>query len=486
LRLSELIDGGTVAPSDDRVIAGLSADSREVRPGYLFAALAGAKTDGARHVAEAVKNGAQAILAAPGVAVPAGVALIADPVPRRRLALLAARFYGAQPATVAAVTGTNGKTSVAAFVTQLWGALGLPAASLGTLGVRGDDFAWPLQHTTPDPVTLHRLLADVQRRGIEHLALEASSHGLDQYRLDGVRLAAGAFTNLTRDHMDYHPTVESYFAAKMRLFDALLPPGAGAVLNADSEHYAAAAAIARNRGLRVFSYGRAGRELKIRRQTPQVGGIALEAELFGRGVTLDLRLSGDFQVGNALCALGLVVACGADPAVAIAGLAKLGNPPGRLQRVGETNGAAVYVDYAHTPDALKTVLLALRPHAKRRLVAVFGCGGDRDRGKRPLMGAIAAELADKVYVTDDNPRGEAPPAIRAEILAACPGAVEIADRAEAIRRAVADLGPGDVLVIAGKGHEQGQIVGATVLPFDDAVVARDALALVRQSAQGVG
>jgi UDP-N-acetylmuramoyl-L-alanyl-D-glutamate--2,6-diaminopimelate ligase len=424
-----------------------------------------------------------------GVAVPGGKAVaVGDANPRRRLALMAARFYGAQPKTIAAVTGTNGKTSVAAFAMQLWQALGLPAASLGTLGVRGDGLALPLALTTPDPVTLHRLLADVQCRGIEHLAIEASSHGLDQYRLDGVRMAAGAFTNLTRDHMDYHPTVASYFAAKMRLFEALLPAGAGAVLNADSDYFEAAAAIVRKRGLKLFSYGRKGRELKVRRQTPHAGGIAVEVELFGRTVAVELALSGDFQVGNALCALGLVVACGAEPAAAVANLAKLGNPPGRLQRVGgTTDGAAIYVDYAHTPDALQTVLLALRPHAKGRLAAVFGCGGDRDRGKRPLMGAIAAKFADKVYVTDDNPRSEVPAAIRAAILAASPGAIEIGDRAEAIRRAIADLGPGDVLVIAGKGHEQGQIIGATVHPFDDAVVARDALAGVkRQPAHGVG
>ena len=478
MRLTDLLGAPALAVD----IAGLAADSREVRAGFLFAALAGSRTDGARFVAHAVSRGAVAVLAAPDANLAAGlaqkgIAFIADENPRLRLAHLAARFHAAQPANVAAVTGTNGKTSVASFARQIWAHQGLSSASLGTLGVVSAAYTAPLQHTSPDPVTLHRELAALARHGVTHLALEASSHGLDQYRLDGVKIAAGAFTNLTRDHLDYHRDEEAYFAAKLRLFRDLLPAGAAAVINADSDRFEAVASIARNRGLKVISYGAQGRDLKIRSLEPHAHGLRMDADILGHARRIDLPLVGAFQSGNALCALGLALATGADEAKAVAALSALQGVPGRMQHAANAgSGAPIFVDYAHTPDALETVLGALRPHADGHLVVVFGCGGDRDRGKRPIMGRIATDLADRVYVTDDNPRTEEASAIRAEILAAAPGAIEVADRAEAIAMAVADLGPSDLLVIAGKGHEQGQNVGGVVRPFDDATVAREAAA----------
>jgi UDP-N-acetylmuramoyl-L-alanyl-D-glutamate--2,6-diaminopimelate ligase len=478
LRLTDLIGGGAA----DIEIAGLTADSRAVRPGFLFAALAGAKTDGAHFVEEALSRGAVAVLAVPDAGHAArlaqrGVPYIADMQPRARLAQLSARFYPAQPATVVAVTGTNGKTSVASFARQIWSALGHVAASVGTLGVVAPGYEEPLAHTSPDPVTLHRHLDELARRGVTHLAIEASSHGLDQHRIDGVRIAAAAFTNLTRDHLDYHADERAYFAAKLRLFTELLPAGGAAVINADSDHALQVETAARRRGAQVLTSGAQGRDLRLRSLEPHSHGLHVDAEILGRGHAIELPLVGAFQAGNALCALGLALACGADADAAIAALASLEGVPGRMQHVASTaTGAPVFVDYAHTPDALETVLAALRPHAAGRLVVVFGCGGDRDRGKRPLMGRIATDLADRVFVTDDNPRTEAPAAIRAEILRAAPGALEMADRADAIAAAVSELGPSDVLVIAGKGHEQGQNVGGVIRPFDDATVAREAAA----------
>ena len=484
MRLTELMPDSDLPPvvAAGLDIVGLTADSREVRPGYLFAALAGSRTDGAKFIADAIDRGAAAILAIQGTTGIAGnVALLTDSNPRRRLALLAARFFDAQPQTVAAVTGTNGKTSVASFTRQLWQALGLPAASVGTLGVIAPGFEITLAQTTPDPVQLQRQLAALKQAGIDHLAIEASSHGLDQYRLDGVRVQAAAFTNLTRDHMDYHPTVEAYFDAKMRLFDAVMPAGGAAVVNADSDWYDAVARRCRERGHRLFSYGRQGRDLRIERLEPHPGGLLMQADLFGRKHSIDLPLVGDFQAGNVLCALGLVVACGTAAESAIGHLAALDGVPGRMQSVPVTPaGGAIYVDYAHTPDALETVLSALRPHTSGNLVVLFGCGGDRDRGKRPLMGAVAERLADRIYVTDDNPRSEDPASIRRSVLSACPRGIEIGDRAAAIQQAVHSLRTGDVLVLAGKGHEQGQIVGDVVRPFDDTAVARTAVAALRQ------
>ena len=480
--LSELVNGGGLGAAANIEISGLAADSRDVRPGYLFAALAGTRSDGAAFIDDAIRQGAVAVLAEPRARIRQhDVAVLTDANPRRRLAFLAARFYGQQPSVIAAVTGTNGKTSVASFTRQIWSALGHPAASLGTLGVFAPGLEIPLAHTTPDPVQLHRVLAELKQRGIEHLALEASSHGLDQHRLDAVQVAAAGFTNLTRDHFDYHPTMEGYLAAKLRLFDALLRTGGTAVVNADDPVFPAIEAVCRGRGHRLFGYGRDGQALKILDLVPHQRGQHLTAEVLGRRIEVDLPLVGSFQASNVLCALGLVIACGGDLDRSLAALGRLEGVPGRMQWVAtHPKGAPIFVDYAHTPDALETVLRALRPHVEGRLVVVFGCGGDRDRGKRPLMGGIAARLADRVIVTDDNPRTEDAAGIRQAILAACPGAVEIGDRATAIQTAIADLRAGDVLVLAGKGHERGQIVGSETRPFDDAAVARSAVATGRE------
>jgi len=467
----------------DIEIAGLTADSRQVRPGFLFAAWRGAQADGRRFAGDAARRGAAAILTDDPSALDldpadrARLAVFADPAPQRRLALLAARFYGRQPATIAAVTGTNGKTSVAHFTRELWASLGHSAASLGTLGLITADGRRAGSLTTPDSVALHRELAHLAAHGVDHAVIEASSHGLDQCRLDGVAVAAAAFTNLTRDHLDYHRDMEAYRAAKERLFTTLLSESGRAVLNADSAEFPRLAELCRIRGIPVVGYGTAEcAQLRLLARAPQHGGQVLDLDLFGKRHEVALPLVGDFQAMNALAALGLVVATGSPAEAAVAALARLGPVPGRLQRVGDVGGAAVFVDYAHTPDALATVLAALRPHVARRLVVAFGAGGDRDRGKRPLMGRVAAELADRVYVTDDNPRTEPAAAIRRAILDAAPEAVEIADRRKAIAAAIAGLQAGDVLVIAGKGHESGQIVGAETFPFDDSEVAREAIA----------
>ena len=472
------------APSGNPEISGITADSRRAEPGFLFAALLGTSRDGRAFAGEAIARGAAAILTDDAAALDLDaetrrrVALVIDPNPQRRLALLAARFYGRQPHTIVAVTGTNGKTSVAHFAREIWTALGHKAASLGTLGLVSPNGWRPGALTTPDPVALHRDLADLAGGGVEHVAIEASSHGLAQYRLDGISPAAAAFTNLTRDHLDYHGDMDAYRAAKWRLFTELLNPGGTAVLNTDSPECAGLAALCRGRGLDVIRFGQEpGSELRIVERVARSSGQLLTVEVFGARNEIDLPLVGGFQASNVLAALGLVVATGASPRDAVAVLSRLDGVPGRMQFVGETaSGAAVFVDYAHTPDALATVLGALRPHAERRLAVVFGAGGNRDRGKRPLMGRVATELADLVYVTDDNPRSEDPAEIRRAILEAAPGAVEIGDRRQAIAAAIAGLGRGDVLVIAGKGHETGQIIGAQVLPFDDAAVAREVVA----------
>ncbi|MBI1179752.1 MAG: UDP-N-acetylmuramoyl-L-alanyl-D-glutamate--2,6-diaminopimelate ligase [Alphaproteobacteria bacterium] len=474
MRLSDLIGRNGRASGID--ITGLSSDSRTVREGYLFAALTGTRARGADYVSQAVAQGAVAVLTEPDAGVdPAAAFVVTDPNPRRRLALMAARFFGGQPETVVAVTGTNGKSSVADFTRQLWAALGRRSASLGTLGLRASGMATRPTLTTPDPIELHARLAELQRGGIEHLALEASSHGLAQFRLDGVRLKAGAFTNLSRDHLDYHADYDEYFLAKLRLFGELLPPGAVAVLNTETHVYEELVDICWGRGLRILPVGEGG-ELRVAARTRRPYGQDLEVALGAERFAVSLPLIGDFQASNALVAAGLVIATGAEPAAAIRALERLEAVPGRLQLAGRTpSGASVFVDYAHTPDALRTVLETLRPYTEGRLHVVFGCGGDRDRGKRPLMGEVAAQLADVIFVTDDNPRSEEPAVIRREILAACPSAREIADRQQAITEAVAGLGPGDVLAVAGKGHEQGQIVGDRVLPFDDVAAVRRAL-----------
>jgi UDP-N-acetylmuramoyl-L-alanyl-D-glutamate--2,6-diaminopimelate ligase len=490
LRLIDLLDddaGHGGVSGDSRVeIAGLASDSRAVKPGFLFAALPGTRADGRAFIRDAIAKGATAILtssganAAPADIAPAGaeVAWIRDPNPRRRLALLASRFFRNQPRIVVAVTGTNGKTSVVRFVRHIWYALGLSGASIGTLGVSSEHLNQRGNLTTPDPVSLHRALAELAGRGIDHLAMEASSHGLSQYRLDGVRIAAGAFTNLTRDHLDYHGSAGAYLAAKLRLFEELVTAGGTAVVNADSAQARVVREAARRRGLRVVTYGSAeGSDLRLQRLAAVEGGQDLTLSVFGERHHVALPLAGDFQASNAVAALGLVLAAGADVKRSVAALATLPQVPGRLERVARlSNGASIYVDYAHTPDALAAVLRAARADSRGRLVVLFGCGGDRDAGKRPEMGAIAAEFADRVIVTDDNPRSEDPAAIRRQILEGCPAAVEVAGRGEAIEHAVASLAEGDILVVAGKGHETGQIIGDVVHSFEDAAVVRAAAA----------
>ncbi len=471
----------------DLEISGLTADSRAVGPGFLFAALPGSVNDGRAFIGDALGRGAVAVLAPVGTVlpVPTSVLLIEDAEPRRTFARMAAAFHGRQPETVVAVTGTNGKTSTVQFTRQIWAALGRKAAALGTLGLTGASGEPVLiggggaTMTTPDPVKLHAGLAALAADGTDHLAMEASSHGLDQFRLDGVRLVAAAFTNLTRDHLDYHGAMPAYFAAKAGLFQRVLAPDGVAVLNADTPEFDELAGICARRGIPVLGYGVAAREIAVKAVEPLAHGQRLTLEVLGRSAVVELPLVGRFQAWNALAALGLVLASDPaaliDPVVAV--LARLEGVPGRMQPVARhPSGASVIVDYAHSPDALETVLTALRPHASGRLVVVFGCGGDRDRGKRPVMGESAARLADRVFVTDDNPRSEDPASIRREILAASPGAIEIGDRRLAIQTAVGGLVQGDLLVIAGKGHEQGQIVGNEVRPFDDAAEAVAAVA----------
>jgi UDP-N-acetylmuramoyl-L-alanyl-D-glutamate--2,6-diaminopimelate ligase len=466
-----------IAPADaeldarhaDINVSGVTADSRMVKPGDVFVAIAGGKTDGARFVDSAIAAGAVAIVAerAPRQALPAPIALVRVANARRAVAAMAAKLFRRQPSTIAAVTGTSGKTSVAAFTRQIWTANGHRAASIGTIGIispRGESYG---ALTTPDPVELHRSLDALASDGVSHLAIEASSHGLDQYRLDGLRIAAAAFTNITRDHLDYHPGFEAYLAAKLRLFEELLLPGATAVINVDHDHAAAVASAARARGLAIMTVGRNGSGIRLVDSARDGFGQKLQLEHERKIYRIRLPLVGEFQAENALVAAGLAIATGDEAGAVFAALQGLDGAKGRLERVGESRGAQIFVDYAHKPDALAKALEALRPYAAARLLVVFGAGGDRDRGKRPLMGAAAAAKADRVIVTDDNPRSEDPAAIRAAIMAAAPGAIEIGDRREAIRRAIAELRGGDILLIAGKGHETGQIIGDRIMPFSD-------------------
>jgi UDP-N-acetylmuramoyl-L-alanyl-D-glutamate--2,6-diaminopimelate ligase len=465
-------------------ITGLSVDSRETRPGHLFAALPGSRVHGAEFIPYALRMGAVAVLTdavglakAEAEAGPLPVPVILHDAPRRALAIAAARWHGSQPEVVVAVTGTNGKTSCASFTRQIWESLGETAVNFGTVGVEGA-VAAPLGHTTPEPIALHRLLADLADRGVTHAAMEASSHGLDQHRLDGVRLAAAGFTNLSRDHLDYHADFDRYFAAKLGLFERVLPRGATAVINLDDPHGAQVREIVEARSQRVLTVGRAeGCELRLIGQRFDATGQELLFAWGGRSHRVRLDLIGGFQAHNALIAAGLAIGSGSKAADVIAALPGLRTVRGRMERAAtRANGAAVFVDYAHTPDALTTALTALRPHVMGRLIVVFGAGGDRDRGKRPMMGAAAAAAADLVYVTDDNPRTEDPAAIRAAVREGAPEATEIGDRAEAILTAVDALQPGDALLIAGKGHETGQVVGHDILPFDDLEQASVAVA----------
>ena len=478
MRLSDLVKRDL---SFDPQIEGVTADSRKVRPGFLFAALPGAKVDGRSFAPRAVEQGAVAVLAGREIEGLAQKTVIASD-PRRAYALAAAAFWGAQPATCVAVTGTNGKTSVAAFCRQVFAGAGFKAASMGTLGVRvsapglEDEQITPPGLTTPDAADVAELLARVAQGGVTHLALEASSHGIDQRRLDGVKLTAAGFLNLTQDHLDYHGTMGVYRAAKLRLFETLLTRGKTAVLNADSDAYPAFAAEAVSAGQTVMSVGEAGQGLQLLERVLLPHGQRLKLRFDGKTYDVRLPLAGAFQASNALVAAGLCIAAGLSADQALTGLEAIEGAPGRLQRVGQgPRGGEAYVDYAHTPDGLETVLKALRPHVRGKLIVVFGAGGDRDRGKRPLMGKIAADLADVAIVTDDNPGSEVPAAIRAEILAGAAGAKEIGDRREAIRAGAALLEDGDILVVAGKGHEQGQTVGDVVHPFDDVTETESAL-----------
>jgi UDP-N-acetylmuramoyl-L-alanyl-D-glutamate--2,6-diaminopimelate ligase len=458
-------------------ITGIAADSRKVKAGFLFFAIAGAKADGAHFAKQAAAAGAGAVAAEQRPdGLPATIVFVPVGNARRALALAAAKFFPRQPGTIAAVTGTSGKTSVAAFTRQIWTTLGLQAASIGTIGVvspQGETYG---SLTTPDPVELHRTLDSLFGEGVTHLALEASSHGLDQHRLDGVRIAAGAFTNLSRDHLDYHQTIEDYLAAKLRLFEELVAPNGTAVIDVDDCYAGQVIEAAKKRGLKIMTVGEHGDDIKL--TGGAIDGFAQVVTIAHGGTTYKVKLPlvGGFQVQNAAVAAGLAIATGAEPARVFAALEHLTGAKGRLELAGTKNGAPIFIDYAHKPDALAKALAALRPYATGKLTVVFGAGGDRDAGKRPIMGRIAAENADRVIVTDDNPRSEQPAAIRAAILVAASGATEIGDRAEAIRAGIAALKSGDVLLIAGKGHETGQIVGDRILNFSD----HDAVAAVLQ------
>jgi UDP-N-acetylmuramoyl-L-alanyl-D-glutamate--2,6-diaminopimelate ligase len=469
VRLRDLLPDAAIDARQAAIeIAGVTADSRKVRPGFLFVAIAGAKADGSHFARQAADAGAVAVIAQQRPeGLPQPVAFVPVKNVRLSLALIAAKFYLRQPETIAAVTGTSGKTSVAAFTRQIWSALGLNAASIGTVGVVSPKGERHGSLTTPDPVELHRTLDQLADEGVTHLALEASSHGLDQYRLDGVRVKAGAYTNLSRDHLDYHPTIEAYLAAKLRLFENLILPGGTAVIGVDDPYAKKVIDVAMRRGLKLMTVGEHGDDIKF--AGGAIDGFTQNVK-FGHGgkiYSVRLPLVGAFQVQNAGLAAGLAIATGGEPARVFAALEILTGAKGRLEFVGIHAGAPIFIDYAHKPDALKKALESLRPYVRGRLIVLFGAGGDRDAGKRPIMGRIAAEGADHVIVTDDNPRSENPAAIRAAILADAAGAVEIEDRAEAIRRTIAELKAGDVLLIAGKGHETGQIIGDRVLPFSD-------------------
>jgi UDP-N-acetylmuramoyl-L-alanyl-D-glutamate--2,6-diaminopimelate ligase len=488
-RLADLIpdaDVSVVSGSAETPIAALTADSRTVTTGALFAGLPGVAADGAAFVPAAVTAGAAAVLVGAASVLPSdlppSVTILRADEPRLALARIAARFYPRQPATIVAVTGTNGKTSIAEFTRQLFAALGERAASLGTLGVVTGESATYGALTTPDPITVHRTLDALAGQGVTHLALEASSHGLDQYRLDGVRLAAGAFNNLGRDHLDYHPTMAAYLEAKLGLFRRLLRPGQPAIVNLDGAEHAAAVAAASARGLTVHTVGTAGETIRLHSAVETAGGQDLVVLQGGRTFEAHLDLIGTYQASNALVAAALVLATTPSaPADVFAALRRLRGVPGRLDVVARHRGGTAVVDYAHKPEALSAALAALRPFVRGRLICVFGCGGNRDRGKRPIMGEIAAREADLTIVTDDNPRQEDPAAIRAEVLAGARSVIgrdvrEVGDRAAAIRAGVALMGQGDVLLVAGKGHETGQIIGARTLPFSDHEEIRAAIA----------
>lgn len=488
MRLSNLIApaDGALLHGPDKQIAGIASDSRAVQEGFLFIAVPGTQQDGRTFIADAVTRGAAAVLAATGTdpaSLPPTVTLVTAPHVRAALSAIASRYYPRQPQTIAAVTGTSGKTSTVQFLRELWTHGGHASASLGTLGLIAPGIKRYGALTTPDPIALHKALDEVAAQNVTHLAMEASSHGIELNRLDHVDIRLAAFTNLSRDHLDYHQTMEQYLAAKLRLFTALLRPDGTAVLNADIPEYGDIRALCEARNIRTLSFGRDGKDITLLAHSPLPDGQGLRFELLGKPYEIVLPMIGEFQIWNSLCALALAVGSGENPDKMVDAMQKLSGVPGRLELIGKTPaGGTVFVDYAHKPSALENVLVNLRPHVAAtpgaKLHVIFGCGGNRDKGKRPLMGGIAQKLADRVIVTDDNPRKEEAKTIRAEILAGCKAGAnlrEIGDRAEAIRAGIEALGPGDVLVIAGKGHEEGQIVGDQVLPFNDADEARKVL-----------
>lgn len=482
MRLAELAAaiGQDAGAAGEAPVTGFAIDHRKVAPGNVFGAFQGTAVNGEDYIAAAISAGAIAIVSRPEAAV-AGALHLADAVPRRAFAQLAARFFNPVPACVVAVTGTNGKTSTVEMTRQIWRMCGHSAASIGTLGVTTPDESISTGLTTPDIVTFFHNVSGLAREGVTHLAYEASSHGLSQYRNEGLAVRAGAFTNLSRDHLDYHADIEDYFAAKMMLFTEVVENGGTAVIWADDEWSQPAALVAQARGLKVFSVGEAGASLKL--VSRQASALGQELELIYQGEIYKLRLPliGAYQVANALVSAGLVLATGGSAAQVFDAVARLQPVRGRLERAAiSQSGAPIYVDYAHTPDALEAAIAALRPHVTGNLITVFGAGGDRDMGKRAPMGAVAVAGSDMVFVTDDNPRGEDPAAIRAAVLEGAAGAREIGDRRDAIAAAIAAAGPHDIVLIAGKGHEQGQIVGRgdamRVLPFDDVTVARECAA----------
>ncbi len=479
IRLATLFDDDVQLRPEwqDVPITGLTSDSREVEPGFLFAALSGTYEDGAAYVPQAMERGAAAILTGEDTALPdLPIPVVRYAEPRHGIAIAAARFFDRQPETAIAITGTNGKTSVASFVEQIWRMSGRHAASIGTLGVTGAAYDGKIIHTTPEPVTLHRALDSIARSGTTHVALETSSHGLAQHRVDGVSFSAGAFTNISRDHLDYHASFEDYLNQKLRLFSEVLLPGAHSVVFADTQEAQSVVDTSRARGLKTMTVGARGEDFTL--VDSQMKGLGQIITVRHNSHVLDctVPLVGGFQVSNVLVAMGLAHATGHELPDIIERVGRLNGPSGRLELVGRSrSGGAVFVDFAHTPDALANALQAVRPYVTGRLIVAFGCGGDRDRGKRPQMGSIAARDADVVIVTDDNPRTEDPAFVRAEIMAAVSQALEIGDRATAIHDGIGMLQNGDVLLIAGKGHETGQTIGTRTIPFSDQSVARDAL-----------
>lgn len=489
LKLKSCLVDGLISPVSlplpDLEITGLTPDSREVKEGFLFAAIPGTQVHGGKFVKSAIESGAKVILADMQVAVEmadifagSDVVFLSSPNVRKALSVLAGLYYPEMPDFMAAVTGTNGKSSIVTFARQLWGRLGVKAASFGTLGLAAEGIAEEdlpkLQAlTTPNVVELRRTLELLKNQGVEHCAFEASSHGLDQHRLDGVNLSVAVFSNFTRDHLDYHKSMQAYFQAKMRLFNDLLPPSGLAIICADDPNFDGVKSISESRDHHIWTYGMNGREFKLLNVNPDHKGQHLTCEIFGKSYEFYLPFAGSFQALNILASIAIVHKSGvASIDDILAKTSELEGVRGRMECAAISEDKSAFVDYAHTPDALENVLKVLRPHTENRLIVVFGCGGDRDATKRPLMGQIARRYGDKIYVTDDNPRSENPAEIRKAILEACPEAIELGDREEAIEKAIAEMQSGDVLVVAGKGHETYQIVGDEVRDFDDAEIIR--------------